>query len=112
MKYTKEILETWRTHRLGHLYVNVCLNQIEQSACEEELTGELELIAGILNSRPFLERAEILEIIIGVYNRPDQNVRERMDSEFVMSKYLQEVIIQSRYPRFAGRSFFDKPKQE
>jgi hypothetical protein len=112
MKYTKEILETWKTRRLGALYVNVCLDLTEQTAREEELTGELELITGILNSRPFLERAEVLEVIIGVYNRPDQNVRERMYSGFVMSEYLQRVIVQSEFPRLGNRSFFYKPKQE
>jgi len=103
VKYTEDILKTWRTQRLGNLYVNVCLDRIHQELAEP--VADLNLIARIMKSRPFKERAEVLEIIIGVCERPDSSNLERMKACNIMMDYLNQVILPERLV-YRGRSFF------
>lgn len=58
-QYPIEILKTWRTGRLGCLY----LNSFRASRDDPEECSQLERIAQVLSTRPLLERKGIYRTI-------------------------------------------------
>jgi hypothetical protein len=64
-QYTDEMLETWRTSRLGCLYMNSFL--ASQRGLEDE--SQLERVARVLAQRPLREKKSIQSTIVGEMNK-------------------------------------------
>ena len=89
-QYDNEVLETWRTGRLGGLY----MNSYTMSKDDPEECSQLERVAKILSARPPLERRGVLNEIKGrVRGAQRAEEREQMESLLgMLHHYISSVM--------------------
>jgi len=89
-QYPTEVLKTWRTSRLGCLYMNKYTSLRE----DPEGSSQLETIAQILSTRPLLERKRIVREIrrnLGSANY-HEDVEQRVLLMGMLNHYISSVM--------------------
>lgn len=90
IQYDNEVLEGWRTGRLGCLYMNSYI----ASRDDPEECSQLEKVAQVLSTRPPLERRFVLnEIKIRLRGAQRNKDSEQMDSLLgMLNHYIGSVM--------------------
>ena len=96
--YTKEQLETWRTSRIGGLYINAFL----QAGSDSNAKSLLEITTEILSSRPLKERTDLCLAISSLLEtkfdlsysvRSESNMRDLEKVKDMLAHYTVRVLI-------------------
>ena len=98
-QYPKEILKTWRTSRLGCLYMNCYMI----SRDDPEEFPQLEMVAQILSTRLLSEREDLLRAIKSTVNPEIEEAQKQGDIQKkalllgMQDYYLQKVLPDNQY---------------